>query len=351
MAKQHNVPFRLFKRGEIYHAYISFVSATGARINLRRTTGEILPEKAAQWCIRYIEELNAKAKLANGDKVEISTKKAFALFFENQARFYNSAIDTNRKLNTLLKYFNKTLSQITDDDIIRFIRSYQDKGRTNGTINRYLFVLSAVIHYAEERGYNIPKIKISRYKLKEKAENVKYLPNWETAQKIIDAAAPHLKPIIYTALYTGLRLGNILNLKWENVDFINRTINIMVKDRTKDGGKNLSVPMIDKLIDILKELPHCSEYVFTYKGKRIGKIETAWHNVFYKPHTKELKNPELKYINFHTLRHTAGTWILKQTGNLKITQQILGHSDIKTTIKYAHVLDEQKRSALEEVYK
>ena len=283
--------------------------------------------------------------------MEISTENAFAMYFENQARFYNTATDTFRKLNILLHYFNKTLSLITDADILAFIKDYQNKGRTNGTINRYLFVLSAVIHYIADRGYNTPKIRISRYKLKEKAENVKYLPDWETAQKIIDAAAPHLKPIIYTALYTGMRLGNILNLKWENIDFINRTINITVKDRTKDGGKYLSIPMIEKLTDILIAIPHCSEYVFTYKGNKIGKIETAWHNVFYKPHTKELKNPDLKYVNFHTLRHTAGTWILKQTGNLKITQQILGHADIKTTTKYAHVLDAEKRNALEEVFK
>lgn len=351
MAKQHHLPFRLYKRGEVYHAYISFIAADGTRINTRRTTGQVFPEKAAQWCLKFIEELNAKAKLAAGDTVDISAQKAFAMFFENKARFYNSAIDTNRKLNILLHYFNKTLSQITDADIIAFIKDYQSKNRTNGTINRYLFVLSAAIHYAEERGYRTPNIKFSRYKLKEKAENIKYLKDWAEAQKIIDAAAPHLKPIIYTALYTGMRLGNILNLKWENIDFINRTINITVKDRTKDGGKNLSVPMIDKLAEILIALPKCSDYVFTYKGKRIGKIETAWHNVFYKPHTKELKNPDLKYINFHTLRHTAGTWILKQTGNLKITQQILGHSDIKTTIKYAHVLDAEKRNALEEVFK
>lgn len=351
MAKQHNIPFRLYKRGEVYHAYISFIAADGTRINTRKSTGQILPEKASQWCIKYIEQLNNKAKLASGDIVEISTENAFAMYFENQARFYNTATDTFRKLNILLHYFNKTLSLITDADILAFIKDYQNKGRTNGTINRYLFVLSAVIHYIADRGYNTPKIRISRYKLKEKAENVKYLPDWETAQKIIDAAAPHLKPIIYTALYTGMRLGNILNLKWENIDFINRTINITVKDRTKDGGKYLSIPMIEKLTDILIAIPHCSEYVFTYKGNKIGKIETAWHNVFYKPHTKELKNPDLKYVNFHTLRHTAGTWILKQTGNLKITQQILGHADIKTTTKYAHVLDAEKRNALEEVFK
>lgn len=69
-----------------------------------------------------------------------------------------------------------------------------------------------------------------------------------------------------------------------------------------------------------------------------GKLETG------------LKDAELKYINFHGLRHTAATWILQKTNNLRITKEILGHSDIKTTLKYAHVLDDEKRKALEDVF-
>ena len=63
-----------------------------------------------------------------------------------------------------------------------------------------------------------------------------------------------------------------------------------------------------------------------------------------------LRDPALPYVNFHTLRHTAATWILKKTNNLRITKEILGHANINTTMKYAHVLDEEKRNALNAVF-
>ena len=240
-----------------------------------------------------------------------------------------------------------------------FINDYRQKKRTNGTINRYLALLSAVFNFCDDRGYRTPKLKISKYKLKEPAENIKYLKDWKEAQKIIDLASDHIKPIIYTALYTGMRLGNILTLEWSNIDFKNKTINVTVKDRTKQGGKNHSIPMIVQLEEILYNLPRDSNFVFTYKGKPIKSIKTAWNNIFYKRGdkesnyslTNELRDESLPYKNFHTLRHTAGTWILKKTNNLKVTKEILGHADIKTTLKYAHVLDKEKRSALSKVFK
>ena len=68
------------------------------------------------------------------------------------------------------------------------------------------------------------------------------------------------------------------------------------------------------------------------------------------PYKRVLRDTSLPYTNFHTLRHTAATWILKKTNNLRITKEILGHADIKTTLKYAHVLDDEKRSALNSVF-
>lgn len=358
MAKQHNQPYRIYKRGKTYHAYISFISEAGNRIQFRGTTGQVLPEKATQFCIRFIAEQDKKAKLRTGNEVVISTDEAFVIFFENVGKYHNNHQDTFNKLKILLSYFPNNISDICDADIINFINDYRNNNRTNGTINRYLALLSAVINFCDDRHYKVPKIKISKYKLKEPAENIKYLKDWNEAQKIIDRASPHLKPIIYTALYTGMRLGNILSLKWDNIDFENKTINITVKDRTKLGGKNHSIPLIANLEEIIKELPRDNIFVFTYKGKQIKSIKTAWENIFYKRGgkesnyalTKELKDESLPYKNFHTLRHTAGTWILKKTNNLKITKEILGHADIKTTLKYAHVLDDEKRNALNSVF-
>lgn len=348
MVKKHNEPYRLYKRGNIYHAYISFVASNGERIQSRISTGEILPEKAAQFCLNYIRRYEEQIKLSLGDIVEINCEQAFVKFFEYKGQYHRNSKDTLGKLNILSNFFNKNLSEITDGDIISFITQY--KGRKNSTINRYLALLSAVINVCNDCGYHVPKIKISKYKLKEPAENIKFLKNWDVAQKIIDRAADHLKPIIYTALYTGMRLNNVLSLRWDEVDFQNKIIRVKVKDRTKDGGKNLSIPMIDKLAVILSAQPRINAFVFNYKGNPIGSIKKSWHTIFYTS-SGNLRDPSLPYINFHVLRHTAATWILKATGNLKITQQILGHANINTTSKYAHILDEEKRQALNSVFR
>lgn len=121
------------------------------------------------------------------------------------------------------------------------------------------------------------------------------------------------------------------------------------------GGKVHTIPIIPKLENILKGIPREKEYVFLFHGHKINGISSSWRNIFYKRnkkygYTHELKDPTLPYINFHTLRHTAATWILKATGDLRTTKEILGHADIKTTLKYAHVLDETKREALNKTF-
>ena len=260
------------------------------------------------------------------------------------------------RLLKLKKELNVTyLDEIKEPQVNQFIttnRAYL----SNSTINRYLFLLSAVIRTAtEEWGVATYPLKLSKFKLKEPAENIKFLKDWQVAEKIIAKAAPHLKPIIYTALYTGMRLSNILNLKWENIDFTTATITIKVKDKTKQGGKNHSIPMVEPLVNILRSQPAINNFVFNYKGKPIKSITTAWRNIFYKRNDRksfstELKDKSLPYINFHALRHTAATWILRKTNNLRITKEILGHANINTTLKYAHVLDDEKRKALNSVF-
>jgi integrase len=273
---------------------------------------------------------------------KLTFDEACVIFYKRHAQYLSRPIAVLRGLNQLKRQINVTyLTDITPQVVTQMVDE-RKRYVANATINRELMVLSSIINKCELWGYETPKIKISRFKLKEKAENIKYLEDWETAQKIIDKAQEHLKPIIYIALYTGMRKGNILNLKWENIDFKNNTINIKVKDKNKDGGKNLSIPMIDKLKEILLELPRCSDYVFTYKGQRIKDIKRSWRTA--------LNDANIPYTNFHTLRHTCATWLLKKTGNLKLTQQVLGHADIKTTVKYAHVLDTEKRNALEDVF-
>jgi len=339
VAKKHTEPYRLYQYRGVWYAYIHFVRSDGQTYHYRGTLGTRERAVAER---KVIEKINQCYQDNPTPTTSITLEKACVLFYDRHGKYLSRPLEVLQRLNNLKQHLNiKNLSEISNIAISQMVDTRKHEV-ANATVNRELMLLSSLLNKMELWGYNVPRIKISRFKLKEKAENVKYLDSWETAQKIIDNSAPHLKPIIYTALYTGLRRSNLLNLKWEELDFKNNLINIKVKDRTKDGGKNLSIPIIDKLKTILQSQPKVCEYVFTFGGKHITDIKRSWHTA--------LKKAGLPYTNFHTLRHTAATWILKKTGNLKLTQQILGHSDIKTTTKYAHVLDDEKRQALMSVF-
>lgn len=371
-------PYRLYKRGDYFHAYFSFVSENGQRIQFRESTGQVEEQKANQYCLKRLGEIRqAERQKASGELPSITIDEAFGRFFEEKAQFEarpDSILSRLRILKETLKKFGVNYLHEIDEPIINKFKSDQRDRLSNGSINRYLSLISVILNMAQDEWkVKTHRMKISKFKLKEKAENIKYLKDWDVAQKIIDQASKHLKPIIYTALYTGLRQGNILRLKWSEVDLENNLITVKVKDRTKDGGKVLSLPIIPALKEILDQQPRINDYVFNFRGKPIKSIARTWHSIFYKfipadkitpqdviehrrignrlkAYKRVLKDPSLPYVNFHTLRHTAATWILKKTNNLRITQQILGHSDIHTTMKYAHVLDDEKRKALNSVF-
>ena len=381
MVKRHTDPYRLFKRGGIYHAYISFVSETGERVQFRTSTGCVSETEAAKYCLKRIAELQKKAKQqASGELPSITLDEAFDRYFEEKAQFQSKPDNILSRLSNIKTNLGVTYLHEIDKQILSNFVALRRKTVKNGTINRELSIISAIKNLADEFWeVKTNKANPLKFKLSEPAENIKYLKDWDVAKAIIDKAQPHLKPIIYTALYTGLRRGNILSLQWEQIDFKNDTITVKVKDKNTVGGKNHVIPMIKQLKDILQALPRINKYVFNYNGMPITDIKHSWRSIFYKfveinpkdihkddvieyrkrikdgktvlvPYKQTLIDPNLPYTNFHTLRHTAMTWIVKSTGDIRVAQKIAGHADIKTTVKYAHVLDEQKRSALEKTF-
>lgn len=350
MGKQLRTPYRLYKRGDAYWAYFTIPNEKGIRLRFRETTGTSDLRKAEQYCNQRIASIHQeKARKTSNELSGVTLDIAFGDYYQKHAQYFARPAETLRKLIKIKSNLSvEYLHEIDNNEISDYIQKRKAEV-SNGTINRELVILSSIISKCRLWKYKTSDVKPIQFKLKEKAENIKYLKDWETAQKIIDRAKPHLKPIIYTALYTGLRRGNILGLLWENLDLQNDLINVKVKDRTKDGGKNLTIPMIGKLKEILLAQPRVNKYVFNYNGMPMADIKHSWHSIFYDS-DGNLKDPALPYTNFHTLRHTAATWILKATNNLKITQEILGHANITTTMKYAHVMADEKRRALNAVF-
>lgn len=336
MGKNNNhAPFRIYKRGDTWHAYIS-VRVNGHRFVVRETTRCQDETAATQYCIKRINSIQ-RSPAATG---EITLDAAADKWYLEHGQYLSPFGTESRLKNLVLEIGPDTvLSQITKHDISNFIAKCRARGRKNSTINRYLALLSSIITRARDYWeYNTPDVKLSAFKLPEPKENIKFFKDWQTIQKLINAAAPHIRPIILTALYTGLRRGRILSLKWEQVDFDNNIIIYMGKD-----GQPKSVPMVKPLRDMLLGMPHTCEYVFTFRGHRIYEFKNAWKQAFIKS--------GVPYLNFHALRHTTATWLLRSSGNLRMVQQVLGHTNINTTTKYAHLVNAATEIAMNNLFK
>ena len=378
MAKKHSEPYRLYLRGEIWHIYISY-----GGLQLRKTTGTTSRREAEEFALQQINEIKRQTTLKHNGLIAGTISEVFARYYQEKAQYQTRPQQTLTRLANLQQWLNvKYIHEINEPIISSMVANIRTKFK-NATVNRYLALLSVVMNTAlDEWHYDCKHIKISKFKLKEPAENIKFLPDWETAQKIIDRAPAHFKPIIYTALYTGMRLGNIINLKWQQIDFVNNFILIKVKCKNVDGGKNHHIPLLPQLKQILLGLPKAGDYVFlSAKGNHINFIQTTWCDIFYKwqivndpkeltakdvilhktytnkqgetkvsIYKRVLKDETLPYINFHTLRHTTATWLARAGVNAKTIKEILGHQDIRTTNKYMHAADSDKRSALASIF-
>ena len=382
MAKKHEQLYRLYQRGETWYAYISFTTSSGERVQSRCSCGTTQRATAEQIVLQKIGQIQQSAAIKTGQYISTTIDEAFGRYFTEKAQYQTRPKQTLTRLNNLQTWLNlQYLHQINEPAIASLVAELRQT-RSNATVNRYLALLSVILTTArEEWHYECATIKISKFKLPEPAENVKYISR-DMVEKIIAAAPQYMRPFIRTAIFTGLRLGNLLALKWENIDFIAGNITIKVKDKNHLGGKNHTIPLLPELIKELQSLPRISEYVFTNsKGKPLKYIATTWQDIFYrwqlvkdlselteddivKRHkytTKDgkvkeliykrvLKDPDIPYINFHTLRHTCGTWMGQAGVNAMVIKDYLGHKDIRTTNKYVHSNTALKRAAAEQVF-
>lgn len=335
MATNNNSPFRLFRRGNIWHAYISFAYQK-RRYVFRDSTGTADREKAQQYCIDKINAIMRSPDLTN----EITLDEAAARWTTEVLQYQNSVQSRLVALNLLLQEMDRNiyLSQITKADIISFVDGCRTRKRKPATINRYLALLSAICTRAHNYwDCRTPEFKILQFRQKEPVENIKFFSDMETVQKIVDNAAKHLKPIILTGIYTGMRVGRILELKWEQVDLVHNQIVFIGKN-----GLNQSVPIVPALAEVLNALPRTHEYVFTYRNVPIRSIKKGWRSA--------LAAAGVPYQSFHTLRHTVATWLLRDRHDLRLVKEVLGHKTIQTTIKYAHLENDRRAAGMRKLF-
>lgn len=325
------LPYKLIVRGQIYHLKISTV-INGQRIFVRESTHTADRKEAEQYAAKRFAQVIEDAQYRTNAKLkDLTIDQAFGLYWEEIGIDHANADDTDNKLSNLLKYFNPRLrlSNLTVDDISRFVKAKRAEGRKVATINRYLAMLSAILNLCKKRKVNVPDINVREFMKPEPFENVKYFDDWSVIDKIVDNAAEHAKPIILFCVYSGCRISNVLNLKWSDIhgDYYM----IKVKDKRYKDGRLVAKPLYTPLKKIIEKQPHICEYVFTYEGAHIKRINKAWN--------RALERAGVKHETLHTLRHTHATWYITQTNDLKAVQRSLNHQSSRTTEKYAHLIE------------
>ena len=151
----------------------------------------------------------------------------------------------------------------------------------------------------------------------------------------------YIYPIVMTALHTGMRKSELLNLKWSDVDFEQGTVAIQPKeDWNTKNYKSRTVSLTPDLYETLKQHWRNSvessikgEYVFTYRGERIRSSITTTL-------MQAVKKAGLTNVTFHTFRHTFASQLALAGIPLRDIQELMGHQSFQTTLQYAHLSEE-----------
>lgn len=256
-------------------------------------------------------------------------------FLQRRAHLKSRSRD-ELSVRTLLRYFKgMALGSIAPANIEDYISSRRSHGVTGATINRELACLKRMFNLAIRWGDARKNPVMSVDFQKESPGRTRYL-SIEEVSKLLCACSDALRPIVFTALYTGMRLRELLSLKWSQV-FIENVIDPYIEIRKTKSGKPRVVPISDDLASVLRSIRgNHPEYVFI--GERGHPLLTVK-----RPFETALRRSGIRDFRFHDLRHTFASYFIMNGGDLLALKEILGHSSLKMVERYAHLAQAHKR--------
>ena len=201
------------------------------------------------------------------------------------------------------------------------------------TINRTLAILRKMFNDAVRWGFLSASPMKQVQQLREPQKGFDYYSEDEVAL-FLGNCPPDFLPIASTAVYTGMRVGEIVGLRRIDVDLERRMIRVERSGSGTTKSKRLRyVPINSRLLPILRECLKCgdSEHVFPDEKGRMRTID------FRSEMRKAAESAGLRKIRFHDLRHTFASNFVAKGGNIISLQRILGHSTISMTLRYAHL--------------
>lgn len=286
-----------------------------------------------------------------------------------------------KTLHTLDNNFEPIMSQridaITGRDLEQIRTTWLQTNNKSSTVNRKMGSISGVFSRAVEWEYieAHPMAKLKALKVDSKG-NVRYLAEDESKRlrEALDARqdearservsankwrttrgkpelssfqavvfTDHLKPMVIVSLNTGMRRGELFDLKWSSVNFTTKTITV-AGDKTKTI-ETRHIPMNKETIATLegwKKQSAKTGYVFpSQAGGRLEDVKSAWFNL--------LERAKIEGFRWHDMRHDFASRLVMAGVPLNTVRDLLGHADIKMTLRYAHLAPGTKAAAVERI--
>ncbi len=218
----------------------------------------------------------------------------------------------------------------------------EPSGNKPATINRLISVLQHMFTKAHDWGMVSAEVLKRMRKAKQLEENnarLRFLTT-EECQELIEACEDHLRPIVVTALHTGARKSEILNLRWEQVDLKHGFI--LFKGSMAKNGERREVPISDTLRETLSGIVRRLDLPFVFYNPGTDEPYTMVTRSF----ASALKKAKISDFKFHDLRHTFASHLAMAGVELITIKELLGHKDVTMTLRYAHLAPAQKKRAV-----
>ncbi|WP_305096431.1 tyrosine-type recombinase/integrase [Croceibacterium aestuarii] len=298
---------------------------------------------------RFQSEVRRKAALGEDAKPTIAIDDACGAWYLAKGQHLRSAKTIFYQLDNLAQGLGPTrpLHDITLADLDCYIAKRRGSVK-NASVNRETALLRRVIEWHEARDFEAPSIKWKEVKLREPKPVTRTL-SAEEEHRLFAALPESLKPIVRFALLSGQRKSEIVTLRWSDVDLAQARATVWAK-----GGRRHTFPLTPQLIAMIANQPKACAQVFTYvaersaprrddrpqrvKGQRYPFSRQGWDRKW----RKALKEAGIEGYRFHDNRHTAAT----RTGSIEAANQLLGHSDYRTTQRYFHPGEDSVREAM-----
>ena len=334
----------LFKKPNSRFWYVDYTDASGQRV--KRSTRTV-DRKAA-------EGLLAKWKLEAHRQV-MWDEEPPRLYDDLMLRYLQGPSMDKRAhqrdlyaAKRLTPFFQgKALNDVGPADIQAYIDKRGTEGVGPATVNKELNLLSAALTYARRRlQWDVPN-PVEGMRLQPPEGRIRWIDNAAAASLIAEAAKVrgYLPDFVQLGLHTGMRKGEMLDLSWDRVDLEQRMLYLTDKDQK--NGKHGSVPLNDEALAALQRRrehrdQYCpqSPWVFASRaGERIANVRNGFATACEKAGIAD--------FHPHDLRHTCAAWLVQSGVDIRVVCELLRHSSIQVTMRYAHLSSKNVRDAVD----